>query len=302
MEISSVQHFGLARKIVANMTAESWETIPHSCMIYEAEVTGFLDELKRINAELPAEQRISINTAMLKLIVEGLKVAPKLNAHIEFNRRFVRGRVKYMKNIDISMPVVLNNGEMMTLTVRNMENMNLFEIRDAINDTIERSKTSNIDEVLFSASMHDSIQKLKRGKLLTLICRLLGAKLGRHKIKTLSGREKREYYSTPEHTRLTKHDIVQGTITVSNPGSIYRNYRGFCSLLEIIPPQVACIALCAAQDSVFVNPDGSFRAGKKIPFTIAMDHRALDFPDIVPFIDYIAGVFANPEVIRDWLK
>ena len=31
------EHFGIARKIVSNMTAESWETIPHCCATYDAE-------------------------------------------------------------------------------------------------------------------------------------------------------------------------------------------------------------------------------------------------------------------------
>lgn len=301
MEISHIQHFGLARKIVANMTAESWETIPHSCAIYEPEVTGFLDELKKINAELPKEQRVSVNTAMLKLVIEGLKAAPKLNAHIEFNRRFVKGHVKYMKNIDISQPVILKTGEMMTLTIRNMEDMNLYQIRDTVLDSLERANNSELNEVMFSASMHDSIQKLKRGRLLTLICRLLGAKFGKHKIKTLSGQEKRDYYSIPEHKRLTKHDIVQGTITVSNIGSTFRNFRGACTILEIIPPQVACVAIGSVQDSVFVDPDGSIRAGKKLPFTLAVDHRALDWTDLVPFMVRLDEIFAHPEVIREWL-
>jgi pyruvate/2-oxoglutarate dehydrogenase complex dihydrolipoamide acyltransferase (E2) component len=36
------EHFGIARKIVSNMTSESWETIPHATMTYDADVTTFI--------------------------------------------------------------------------------------------------------------------------------------------------------------------------------------------------------------------------------------------------------------------
>ena len=48
MGIYKQERFGIARKIVANMTAESWETIPHSSFIYEPEVTKFLEVLKKL--------------------------------------------------------------------------------------------------------------------------------------------------------------------------------------------------------------------------------------------------------------
>ena len=43
------EHFGIARKIVSNMTSESWETIPHASLSYEPEITKFLDVVKEIN-------------------------------------------------------------------------------------------------------------------------------------------------------------------------------------------------------------------------------------------------------------
>ena len=44
MAVYKKERFGIARKIVANMTAESWETIPHAVVGYEADVTEFLKE------------------------------------------------------------------------------------------------------------------------------------------------------------------------------------------------------------------------------------------------------------------
>ena len=45
------EHFGIARKIVSNMTTESWETIPHCAATYDAEVTKFMQVLKEMLKE-----------------------------------------------------------------------------------------------------------------------------------------------------------------------------------------------------------------------------------------------------------
>ena len=47
MKHTKSTHFGIARKIVSNMTAESWEQIPHAVISYEADVTDFLKECKK---------------------------------------------------------------------------------------------------------------------------------------------------------------------------------------------------------------------------------------------------------------
>ena len=46
MKTLNVTHFGIQRKIVANMTSESWETIPHVTYMYEPDVTDFMREYK----------------------------------------------------------------------------------------------------------------------------------------------------------------------------------------------------------------------------------------------------------------
>ena len=126
-------------------------------------------------------------------------------------------------------------------------------------------------------------------------------RLKKHKVKTLSGKAKKEYYSIPETDRLTKHDIEQGTITVSNLGSVCRNWSGVCTLLEIIPPQVCAIGIGSLQNAAFADDNGNLYAGKKLPLTIAFDHRALDMGDVTPFIDKLDEIFKNPQKIKEWL-
>lgn len=295
------QHFGIARKIVSNMTAESWETIPHAVISYEPEVTEFLKVMKDINKDATPEKKLTINTIMLRVIVEGLKACPIMNSHIEFNRKLVRGNVKTFKEIDISMPMVLKTGEMMTINMHDMHDKTMSQMRDTIADSVRRANNSDMNEVMFEVSLDNTLQGLKRGKIAQTINRLVGSKTGKHKVKTLTGKAKKEYYSIPVTDRLTKHDIEQGTITVSNLGSVCRNWNGICTLLEIIPPQVCAIAIGATQLVPIAEQDGTIRTGYRLPFTIAFDHRALDMGDITPFVNKLNEIFDNPDIIREWV-
>ena len=305
MALSSETHFGIARKIVSNMTSESWETIPHAVMNYEPDVTEFIKECKKLNeGNTDPSKKITINTVMIKVICEGLKCAPKLNAHIEFNRRLVRGCLKTFDHVDVSMPMILPNGEMMTINMHDMGSKTLTEMTAAINDAARRAKNTDLNEVMFEVSLDNTLTALKHGKVAQTINRLYGSKTGKHKVHTLKGSAKKEYYSIPETDRLTKHDIEQGTITITNLGSIYRPYRGGCCLLEIIPPQVAAIAINAAQKRPVVTKDtdgnDQISIGMVMPMAVAIDHRAVDYGDMVPFIQRLDEIFANPSIIHEW--
>ncbi len=301
MQVATTEHFGIARKIVSNMTTESWETIPHTCVTYEADVTQLMEELRLWNKEKAKSQKITVNTALMKILVEGLKACPKMNGHIEFNRKLVRGKVTTMENIDISMPVILKTGEMMTLNIHNMESKSLSEIRDAIADSIRRANNSDMNEVMFEVSLDNTIQGLKKGRLLQTIFRLIGSKTGKHKVRTLSGAARKSYYSIPENMRLTKHDIEQGTITISNLGSLYRDWRGQCTILEIIPPQLVAIGIGSVQRKPVCNAQGKVITAEILPITVAFDHRALDMGDLVPFFNRLDEIFSDASVVKEWL-
>ena len=301
MKVIKENHFGIARKIVSNMTSESWETIPHAVITYETEIDKFLAVLKEINKDIEKEDKITVNTAMLRIIIEAIKACPVINSHLEFNRRLVRGNLKTMENIDVSMPVILKNGEMMTLNIHGLENKTITGIRDAVKDSLRRANNSDMNEVMYEVSLDNTLQGLKKGKILQAINRLIGSKTGKHKVKTLSGKAKKEYYAIPETERLTKHDIEQGTITISNLGSIYREWDGKCAMLEIIPPQITAIAIGAGKKEPVVKQDGTIGVATKLALTIAFDHRALDLGDVVPFMRKLDEIFANPKVLKDWM-
>lgn len=295
-------NFGIARKIVSNMTSQSWEEIPHCAVTYEPEVTQLMEVIKEINEGATAETRLTVNTVMLRIIVEGIKACPAINAHLYFNRKLVRGTYTQFKEINISMPMVLDNGEMMTINLHDFHNKSMTEMRKTIQDSQRRINNSDMNEVMYEVSFSDTITGLTKGKIVQTVTRLYGAKMpGKHYVKTLKGREKKKYYSIPKKDRLTKHDIEQGTITVSNLGSIYRKWQGVCTLLQIVPPQVAVVAIGSAQLSPIAEANGTIRTGTKLPMTIAFDHRAIDYGDVVPFMEKLDEIFRNPEMIKEWV-
>ena len=298
------QVFDIQRKIVAHMTTESWNQIPHVAYVYKPDVTRFFEEFRAMNRDGAREKKVTFNTLMLRTIVEGLKAAPSMNSHLEFNPFFVTGEFDIYDNIDITMPYLLPSGEMMTINLRNCEKRSLDNLTDYIAQMGKKIEKTNMGEAMYSVSMEKSLLELKELKLFSLLGRVLGAKVGKNRIHLLKGKDKRAYYSIPIEERITKEDLRPGTITVSNIGSLDKEQNGLVSLLEIIPPQCVAIGLGAVADApgVVTDETGEKRVAvvKQLPITIAFDHRALDFDAIVPFMKRLDEIFADPSVIRTW--
>ena len=288
--------FDLQRKIVANMTSESWETIPHAGVVYEPDVTDFMARFKELKKQ-GKFSNISINTLMLRVIVEGLKACPALNGHIQFNRLFLKGKIEYYKDINIPMPMIMPDDSMMTINLHNFENRNMEEMQEYIEAVRRKLDNTNITEAMFSVSMDNTISALKKLKIGTVFGRLAGAKLGKYRVKTLSGKAKKEYKKIPEKDRIVKQDIEQGTITVSNLGSIYRGSTCRPSIIEVIPPQLCAIGLGAVYDAPGVV-NGEILPRSYVPMLIIFDHRALDFGDAAPFMRKLDEIFANPDILE----
>ncbi|MDR1927508.1 MAG: 2-oxo acid dehydrogenase subunit E2 [Oscillospiraceae bacterium] len=297
--------FGMQRKIVANMTMESWRTIPHTAGIYEPDATEFWNTFQRLRTQ-PGWEGVTINTLMLYVITQALIACPAMNAHINFKPWTINGTIEEFKDVNISMPMALPTGDMMTINIHNCESKSLRELRDYISDVRRRMANTQLVEAMYEVALDNSMQELRRGRLLKVIGRLLGANIGQGKVKRLKGDAKKAYNAIPEADRLTKKDIEQGTIVVSNLGSVYRgnNYSVPC-LIEIIPPQVAAIAIGGFTDrpGIVKDENGALTVAprKYLSINSAVDHRACDFGDVMPFFKRLDEIFANPEQMKDWL-
>lgn len=304
MKITRREHFGIQRKMVSYMTTESWKNIPHTTYMYEPDVTEIYKVYKKINENRTPETKITFNTLMLRVVCEGLKACPIMNSHVEFNSRFVTGKIDSFEDINISMPTILPNGEMMTINLRNFGNRSLENMTEYIKDVRRRAEKTNLTQAMYEVSYDTTINTLKQGHFLKVLMKLYGANFGKCKIHHLRGKAKKEYDKIPETERLCIKDLQQGTIVVSNVGSTYLQQQGALSLLEVVPPMATAIGIGAIQEKAAVVEEN----GKKeiairsvLPICIAFDHRVLDFGDIVPFMRHLDGIFANPEVCFDWV-
>ena len=302
MAVKSITRFGIQRKIVANMTTESWQNIPHVSYLYEPDVTDFLAKFKKFQNECGYEVKPTFNAVLLKAIAEAIEVDPVINAHIHYERGLVRGKVTVFDNIDISVPWTLPDGNMMTITMKDMGNKTLKEIAEYQADINRRLEKTNLTEALYSVSFHDTVDKLKKGHILKAIKRLYGANTNpNHKIKLLKGAEKKAYEAIPETERITRNDLKQGTITVSNIGADSRGLAGECAMLMVIPPQICAIGVGALQRRPVVvkneNGEEEIVVRTILPMNVCFDHRALDFGEVRPFLTKMQEIFENPEMI-----
>ena len=303
--VTKVEHFGIQRKIVAHMTTRSWQEIPHFSTIYEPDVTEFFDMFKTLKKkrEDDGKSKVTFNTIMLKAIAEGLKAAPSLNSTLEFDHKKVTGTLTQREDIDFSIPWTLPTGEMMTITLPDVQDNDLDEITEKLDKIANKVKNTNCTEAMYEISFDETINQIKKGNI-GVFGRIIAAKIGKHRVHLLKGQAKKDYYNIPEDDRLTLKDLRQGTITVSNLGSIHKSFTGYLSLLEIIPPQVFAIGICSTQTKPIsvLQKDGTYKVESKLicPMCLAGDHRALDYGDLVPFIDRLDDIFAHPEQIMNW--
>lgn len=302
--MSQIEMFDLQRRVVSHIVSASWQNVPHVSFLYEPDITDFYQEYEELAKEKRTSgKKISFNTVMLRVIVEGLKSAPKLNSTISYHNKKVQGSLEIHDDINISIPWLLPDGKMITPVLLNAQTKTLNELSEAISELGEKIRNTNIDELLYRAALNDTISALKRFHL-GVLRRALTVGIGFHRVRDLSGKAKSDYYNIPEDKRLTEKNLISGTVTVSNIGSLYKDQKGFFCLLEIIPPQIFVAGLGAVQEKpgVYADSKGEKAIGirKILPICLAFDHRAVDFNAIVPFLKTTDQIFLKPDVIRNW--
>ena len=292
------ENFGLDRKIVASMTSSGWKNIPLVSVLYEMDVSILMDVLKEYNNGRTISETMSFNTAMLKIISEGIKAAPKTNGHIRYSNLFVKGSLTTFEEINVTMPVMIDRDTMMTVNVRGMEKMSMTGIRDSIAGLIRRAKNTHLPTAMYEVGFRDSMKELKKGHVIKAAGRLIGAMCDGSKKPLLRGAEKRRYLEIPESERLTWRDLEQGTVTISNPGTLIKRWNVNCVLLDIIPPQVCAFGINRVDERPAVMKDGSVGISKMTTLNIVFDHRALDGNDLIPFFRRIDEIISSSENIR----
>lgn len=165
-----------------------------------------------------------MNTLLLKAVAEGLKAAPLLNAHFAFEKGDHSGEIRVKKEISPSVPWLLEGDQMLTVTVPEVGSKTLKETAEAVEAIQKKLEMTDLPQLMRNVA------------------------LGRD-----SGGQ-----------GLRRGDILGGTVTVSNLGSIYRG-PGQVALLEILPPQVFAVGISALQEKPGVYTDQRGGEGHRGP-------------------------------------
>ena len=78
-EGDEIEYLSIRSRVACNALVNSQRDIPGTGCNYEADVTAFWEEYVKLKSE--CGYPLPFNTLMMKVLVEGLKEAPRLNAH-----------------------------------------------------------------------------------------------------------------------------------------------------------------------------------------------------------------------------
>ncbi len=294
-----IEYFNLKARVSGNVLVNAQRTIPTPTYVYEADITKFYEEFKKLKAE--SDYQLSFNTLMMKLLAEGLKVAPRLNAHLEYNHTASCGRLIIKKHIDVAMPIFMDDGATFPVKVRGIEDKSLREISDQIADIMEKLKKTDVDQVLFDLIQQRMVGFVLKGKVVSTIAQIASGFVGKYSVTSVADLFKKKNRN-PEG--LGMYDLNEGTVCFTNTGTLCPELTGHISYGPLLYPQVFLFGISSIKDVDYPvrNEKGEvdIATKKMLPMTFAFDHRIGGFGDVIPLIKKFEEVFADPSVIRNW--
>lgn len=294
-----VEYFNLKGRVSGNVLTNAQRNIPSPGYTYEADATKFWEEFQ--NLKKNCDYHLTFNTVMMKVLAEGLKVAPRLNAHLEYNHTASCGRLIVKEHINVAMPIILESGETFPVNVRGIENKSLKEIAAQIDEMMYKVSVTNFDSVLFDTIAQRMVGFILKGKLWSSFRQMTTGYFGKYKV----GRIGDLFKPVERHEdSLGINDVNEGTVCLTNWGPLYNGLDGLVTYTPLLYPQVFLMAVgnMREREYAFKNEKGEVDLATKkvLPITLMFDHRIGGFNDVMPFIKKLDEIFANPEIIREW--
>jgi pyruvate dehydrogenase E2 component (dihydrolipoamide acetyltransferase) len=292
------------RKATGYTLTISQQTIPVAGFVREADITKLWEVYEKLKADTSRPVKITFNTLMLRLFTECLKSAPILNAHLKYKPFNASGTLTYKGSVEVSMPVILPNGRMIPLVLHDAGNKNLNEMAFAVSEIERKLYNTILDETLYDVAVERMLGLARHGHILQAAATGISSVIGKNRVKFAPLKVRRAYRkSVKPEDRLCAGDIGEGTVCISDLGSIYSG-SGFATTSPVLQPTTAVIAFGRArdEDKVYKKEDGQLdlKTVKILPVTILFDHKIGGFPDIVPFLEKMDELFENPDEILNW--
>ena len=300
-----VEYLSIRDRLTSNVLVNSQRNIPGTACSREADVTKLWEVFQKLRSE--CDYPLTFNSLMIRVLVEGLKAAPRLNAHFEYNHRATSGRLIIKKHIDVAMAVCLESGETFQIKLRHLEDKTLKEIALQSEDVKLRLGETRLKSVMFNVARQRMIGLAAKGQLISTFSQFRSAYFGKAKIGKFSNLfKKKSYKSSGNKSRngLKVDDFTEGTVCFTNQGTLYDKLDVDITYIPPLYPQVFLFGTGRVQDKccVFEEADGSFRMGKKkvLPLTMVFDHKIGGAADLMPFIKRLDEILERPEIIFEW--
>ena len=302
------QYMTMADKMVSNVFVDGQRNSPVVCSIYNADVTRFAEAFDKLRAE--CDYKLTLNAVMLKVLVEGLKAAPRLNAHFKYNHTTTAGQYIIKKHIDVSMAVCKEDGGTFQMKLLQLEDKSLKEIALMAADARKRLDTADLEEVMFEASRQHIIGEMSKGNVITPLRQALNASFGTGKVVSLSKTLKSDFLKIigkkdfQPDSGIRVEEVNQGTVCFTNWGAICESTGLNVVSGPLLYPQVFLFSMGRLREEKFVYEDesGNLRLGTKkiLPLGLNFDHKIGGVYELTPFIRRIEEIFGNPEAIYSW--
>ena len=254
--------------------------------------------------------RLTLNAVVLKLLTEGLKAAPRLNAHFLYDHRSTSGKLIIKKHINVSMAVCKKDGTTFQMKLQQLENKSLKEIALMAEDARERLEKTDLDDLMFEVSRQRIVGELSKGKLASPLSQALRASFGKGKVVRLSKTLRSDFHiltgkkEMQDGFGIKMEEMNEGTVCFTNWGAICNN-SGFNIVSgPLLYPQVFLFSMGRLREEKYPYEDekGNIRLGTKqiLPFGLNFDHKIGGAYELTPFINRLDEIFRNPEEIFEW--
>lgn len=302
----TIEYMSLRSRMLSNVVVNSQRNIPGVACSYDADVTGLMEEYKKLRSDCGYE--LTFNTLMLKVLVEGLKTAPRLNAHFLYNHLSSSGKLIIKKHIDVAVAICLESGETFQVKIMNLENKNLMETAILAEEAKKKLRTTNLKDMMFEVSRQRVVGLMCKGKLLPSLSQFSAACFGKGKIINLSESLKSDFLKLTGKKKFTEgleiEELNEGTVCFTNWGPLYDNLGVNITYIPPLYPQVFMFGMGRVKDAKDVTEDenGNLKLSTKkvLPLAMIFDHKIGGASDLMPFIKKLDEIFENPEIIHTW--
>ncbi len=304
----TIKYMTLADKMMSNVFVNGQRKSPTASGVYEADVTELMKVYSHLKSE--CDYRLTFNTIMLKVMVEGLKAAPRLNAHFPYNHTATSGKLIIKKHIDVSMAICKSDGMTFQMKLQQLEDKSLKEIADLAADARERLEKAELDEVMFEVSRQRIIGEISRGKLISPLAQAICGSFGKGKVVHLSKTLKSDFLKLTgkkplqDESSVRMEEFKEGSVCFTNWGAICNTPRFNVVSAPMLYPQVFLFSVGKVREETYAYEDenGNVRIGTKqiLPLGLNFDHKIGGFHELIPFISKLEEIFNNPEVICSW--